>query len=123
VNLKIALLALVALVPGATAASITASPSPALTKPALTTEPAQTILSQFADPGFSAYDYLVIATPGVVISNPDAPSKIPAAAFFLSTTITLSFCAILLWQRWAVQPSHRVFSRRRKRILRKMSHI
>jgi hypothetical protein len=122
VNLKIALLALVAFGPGATAASITASPSPAPSKPALT-EPAQILLSQLADPAFSAYDYLVIATPGVVISRPDAPSEIPTAAIILSAAITIWFFTIFGWRRWAVQPSHRVFSRRRKRILRKMSHI
>jgi hypothetical protein len=122
VNLKIALLALVAFGPGATAAPITASPSPAPSKPVLT-EPALSIFSQLADPGFSAYDYLVIATPGVVISTREVPSEIPDAAIALSSAMAISFCAIILWQRWAVQPSHRDFSRRRKRILRKMSHI
>ncbi len=120
-NLKIALLALVAFGPGATAASITASPYTVLTEPAPTI--ASTILSQLGDPGLSGYDYLVIATPGLAISTPDTSSNIPATALALLTAIAISFCAILAWQSWAIRPGHRDFSRRGKRILRKMSHI
>jgi hypothetical protein len=120
-NLKIALLALVAFGPGATAASITATPYTVLTEPAPTI--ASTILSALGDPGLSGYDYLVVATPGLAISTPDTSSQIPAAALGLSVAIAISFCTILGWQRLAIRPGHRVFSHRRKRILRKMSHI
>ncbi len=120
-NFQIALLALVAVSPGATAAQIAASPSIALRDPARTI--GTTILDQLAGPGVSAYDYLVIATPGPVISRPDTPAKIPAVALVGPAAIAISFFIIVAWQRWAIRPNHRVFSRRRKRTLRRMAHI
>jgi hypothetical protein len=121
VNFKIALLALAAFGPSATAASTTASPYTVLTEPAPTVT--STILNQLGDPGFSAYDYIVPATPVVVASVPDGSSKIPTAAVAATVAITIWFSTLLAWQRWAIRPSHRVFSHRRKRILREMSHI
>jgi hypothetical protein len=120
-TLKIAVLALAAFGPSATAASITASHYTIPTEPAPTI--ASTILNQLADPALSAYDYIVIATPGVVASVPDGPSRIPTAAIVASAAITIWFSTLLAWRRWAIRPNHRVFSHRRKRILRKMSHI
>ena len=120
-NLKIALLALAAFGPSATAASLTASPYtvPAETAPTI----ASTILNQLGNPGLSGYDYLVIASPGLAVPDPESSSNIPTTAIVISAAITFWFFTLLGWQRWAIRPNHRVFSRRRKRTMRKMSHI
>jgi hypothetical protein len=129
VNFAIVLLALAALGASATAAQITASPSLAPTEAApAPADPASaiasTLFSQLADPGLSAYDYLVIATPGTAVSAPaHSQARIPSVALAASTAIAVSFFIILVWQRRAVRPGHRVFSRRGKRLLRKMAHI